>query len=96
MLLETASRRNGDTARGPVVGREVHRALLRPDCSLSGCAGKCFGVCVLGSWGKKKHTIKKLQEIHINTVLCTDIKFNFSYVIIILKCSCRQRKPLNC
>lgn len=94
MLLETASRRNCDTARGPVVGREVPRALLRSNCSLSGCTEKGFGVYGLGSW--KMHTIKKLQEIHVNSVLYTDIKFNISYVIIILKCSCRQRKPLNC
>lgn len=80
--------RNCDTARGAGVGRScagpAPRLSLGLLCKVLG--GSCPGRL------EKMPTIKKLREIHLHS----DIKFNISYVIIILKCSCRQRKPLNC
>lgn len=74
MLLETASRRNCDTALGALVGRELHRALLPAKLQLGVHREVLWGY-VLG--GKKVHAIKNLQEIHFNNE--TDTKFNFSY-----------------
>lgn len=81
---------SGNSQQEELWHRELHRALLlaklQPQEGALGCVS-----CVAGKKCTHKETARDSYK-----QWNTDFKFTVYYVIINLKCSCRQRKPLNC